>query len=48
MLYRMVLGLSHQEDIVQVIMDRVDIGPEQLREAMLQLSPRFEQKEKKL
>lgn len=47
LLYRMVLGLPHQEDVVQVLSDRTDINPEQLREAMLQLSPWFGKRGKK-
>jgi len=41
MLYRMALGQPHQEDLISFIDERTDIEPEQLREAMLQLSPWF-------
>ena len=41
MLYRMVLGQPHQEDLIAFIHERAEIEPDKLREAMLQLSPWF-------
>jgi hypothetical protein len=41
LLYRLVLGLPHQEELVELLGRKAELEPEELRHAVLQLSPWF-------
>ncbi len=41
LLYRLVLGLPHQEEFVEILGEKMNLEPDDLREAVLQLSPWF-------